>query len=167
MKHRPTARGFTLIELLIVIVIIAILASLSFSGIQALRARTTKTKAQVEMGELVVALKSYRADSSMWPNQKDGDETTAYEKNIVDLLGPLTNNSRKRVYIQLKPDRVGSEGYMDPWGRAYQVMIDKNNDGIIAMRLPGGATTNVTDSVAVLSKGMEPDDPGSWIFSWK
>jgi prepilin-type N-terminal cleavage/methylation domain-containing protein len=60
-------KGFTLIELLVVIAIIGILAAMLLTGISAVKIIGQKTRASMEISQIVAALHKYEADYNHFP----------------------------------------------------------------------------------------------------
>ena len=72
MKTQATARAragiaFTLIELLVVIAIIGLLAGLIFPVTRAVKVKAVKTRAQAELGALVLAIEAYKDKLGHYP----------------------------------------------------------------------------------------------------
>jgi len=55
--------------------------------------------------------------------------------------------------------------WLDPWGCPYVIAMDDNGDGLAEM-MTTDLTTNITDTVAIMSQGPKKDDPSGRIFSW-
>jgi len=60
-------KGFTLIELLVVIAIIGILAAMLLTGISTMKVIGQKTRASVEISQIVSAINKYEADYNRFP----------------------------------------------------------------------------------------------------
>ena len=60
-------KGFTLIELLVVIAIISILAAMLLTGISTMKIIAQKTRASVEISQIVSAINKYEADYNRFP----------------------------------------------------------------------------------------------------
>ena len=71
MKKSTTSsrvnKGFTLIELLVVIAIIGILAAMLLTGISTMKIIAQKTRASVEISQIVSAINKYEADYNRFP----------------------------------------------------------------------------------------------------
>jgi prepilin-type N-terminal cleavage/methylation domain-containing protein len=100
MKTHFTARvraclAFTLIELLVVIAIIALLAGLILPVTRAVRIKAIKTRAQAELGAVVLAIEAYKDKLGHYP--PDNPKSPNYPRVnqlYFELLGTtFTNNS--------------------------------------------------------------------------
>jgi len=71
MKKSTTSsrvnKGFTLIELLVVIAIIGILAAMLLTGISTMKIIAQKTRASMEISQIVSAINKYEADYNRFP----------------------------------------------------------------------------------------------------
>ncbi len=93
MKNIFMRRGFTLIELLVVIVIIGVLASLTFVGLNSVRAKTRDSKRVADIRQWQAALEMYKNDNNVYP-------TNATSGN--SLIGP-----NGQTYIAKIPSAPG------------------------------------------------------------
>lgn len=128
-------KNFTLMELLTVLAIISILAALTMGGVQAVRRRATKAKAEAAIAALEVALGMYYNDLGKYPKN---DETPDDCKELVETLtckpenpeDPKDKEDWDGPYIRFKEKEL--EGcsassddckkgcnYIDPWGNSY------------------------------------------------
>lgn len=82
-------RAFTLIELLVVIAIIAILAAMLFPALSLIKQKALKTRAKMEMSDIVTAITQYEAHYSRLP-MLPGVPTGA--KDVTFGLGSNTNS---------------------------------------------------------------------------
>ncbi|HEY9172930.1 MAG TPA: prepilin-type N-terminal cleavage/methylation domain-containing protein [Verrucomicrobiae bacterium] len=95
MKTQVTARAragiaFTLIELLVVIAIIGLLAGLVFPVTRAVKVKAVKTRAQAELGALVLAIEAYKDKLGHYPPDSALPRTNQL---YYELLGTkLINN---------------------------------------------------------------------------
>ena len=64
---RVPSRAFTIVEMLIVISIIAILAAMIMPAIATARKKAQIKRAQIEMGQIVTAIRGYEADNNRFP----------------------------------------------------------------------------------------------------
>lgn len=167
-------RGFTLIEMLVALLIIGLLACLLFPAISAMQraaARNlTATRAQV----LVNAIKAYKGDYPTWPGQTQGATDWTYDNSVANrnhsiILGALTNNARRKVYSEVA-ENTATNCYLDAWNRPYVIAIDENNDG--SLNISGTyagltfTTSNLQETVALMSWGANPSNSTGWLYSW-
>jgi len=83
--------AFTLIELLVVIAIIALLAGLLLPALNSSRDSAKKSKAQVAIGHLGIALKSYYNEYGYWPSTQtvptaDAELTVGQNQRLYQML---------------------------------------------------------------------------------
>ena len=107
MQSDKNQEGFTLIELMVVLVILGLLAGLVgpqfFGKVDSSKAKT----AQIQVGMLKMALKTYRLDMGKYPDSMTALwRRPAEESGFWD--GPYTDDSVP----------------LDPWGRDYQYRVD-------------------------------------------
>jgi len=165
-------RGFTLIELLVVIAIIGILAGLLLGGINAVRDAARRKKAATQVQTLIHAIKAYRIDYDAWPGQQGTAVDTSYT-NLKDIMGALTNNARQITYLEtysfVLTNRNSEYQCLDPWQRPYVVTMDDSGDDITSLNLttPLNLSTDIHDTVAIMSWGQNPDNEVKRVYSWK
>lgn len=170
-RLRPARRqaAFTLLELLVVIAIIGILSGMLTGGVVVVRNAAKKKQARTEAVSIVMAMKKYRGDFFQWPGQtkrnSDKDGVFDSDSEIAGVLGPLLDNPRKVNYIEIPEASYTNGTYTDPWGSPYIIGIDYSSDNVVKLDL-GNYVTNVLDTVAVISVGQNPDEPGKGVFSW-
>ena len=138
-------RGFTLIELLVVIGMIAILTGAASSSVMKARKRSQIARAETEVREMTNAILAYEnwdddrslkriaGSFSTWTDAKEG--------NLAFILGGVQNKQGK-VPVLYNAAIVGN-AILDPWGKAYQVMIKDSGDAAetSADKVGGGLTT--------------------------
>jgi prepilin-type N-terminal cleavage/methylation domain-containing protein len=120
--------GYTLIELLTVLAIIGMLASMLVGGAIHARKKARIAKAQSEVKELSKAWKAYWMVYKKWPKSCEGQRNV---KMTVDKMSILTgvmsmDNERALAFMQVDPG-VMVNGFIDPWGKLYQVDFDISN----------------------------------------
>ncbi|MGD9613610.1 MAG: type II secretion system protein [Kiritimatiellia bacterium] len=149
-------RGFTLIELLVVIAIIGILAAIIIPSIRGALRTATKTRAQRQVQDLDGALKRYFAEYGRMPISADlmrakTDLHYSEAKDQAGVIEVLINaegidanlNPKHIAFLDLDPKDFGvktvpemlvelkSDGYRDPWGNPYGLLLDVNFDDAI------------------------------------
>ena len=161
---------FTLIELLVVIFIIVVLAGMLFPALGTVRDNAKRSKASSECLALKSALVMYESEFSRWPadgtgdarvNQSDDDDN----KNYFEMCDALTGNNKKKMIfyeVGVGYDKNKHEGFLDPWGRQYQVVLDFDYSGTIneshISQINSGlgrSTSTLNTSVAVYSYGVD------------
>lgn len=177
-----TDRGFTLIELLVVIAIIAILAGVGFSaGSSAIqKAKRTTCLAAATSIESAVANFHTEYGSMPYDGTVANDETVKTDASgdnfLKTLLGMNTTlNPRGIKFLSAKQSKSKStdsvkrdgivydddtpKGMYDPWGGAFNVMLDLDyNEKLENVKPKGTGSTSVTLNgrrVAVWSDGAD------------
>ena len=145
---RNRRRNFTLVELLVVIGIIAILAGMLMAGIMYAPAKAQKAKAQAEITTLLNAIKQYESAYGVLPMattlSKDGALSSANYKKLIHLLQADAEglsdteekalkklNKRWTKFLDIQSNEPGV--FTDPWGEDYNVVLDHDYDGKIAI----------------------------------
>lgn len=179
MKKQNQKR-FTLIEMLVVIAIIFILAGLVFPATARVRERAKMSRAHTECSTLKTAVIQYEAEFACWPAKINGSSdgivsSGDYPEMCKRLAG---NNTKKLYFFEPGSDYKESEGFLDPWGNQYIVILDANFDNKIDSDAWRSAAfkTNATDAdkylhqrVGVYSYGQKGTDlvQGKVVTSWK
>ena len=109
-----------------------------------------------------------------WPGQTRGDVDRSCDGNDHgQLLGALTNNPAGRVLLDIPESVLRLGRWNDPWGRAFVIALDENDDGRTAVRAtnsffpPVLLNTDVVDTAAVLSWGPEPANDSKRVCTWR
>jgi len=165
---RSSSKRFTLIELLVVIAIIVILAGLVFPALGTVRNNAKKSKASSECQGLKAAIVLYESEFSCWPVNMTADGVVT-DSDYISMCKILTgNNGKKMVFYEVGMGYDESKGFLDPWGRAYEVALDADYDGkITASKVPaiqavnnysGRSGQDLRTRVAVYSRGVAKED---------
>jgi len=102
-------RGFTLIEILVVVVILGILAGLVVPRIADQPEKARRTKAQMQIESLELALKLFKLDNGFYPSTEQGLEALVRK--------PTTG----RLPVRWREDGYLEKGVVpkDPWGNDF------------------------------------------------
>jgi prepilin-type N-terminal cleavage/methylation domain-containing protein len=150
MKTKAKKRGFTLIELLMVIAIIGILSAILIPVAGGAKETALKRRAALEMQSIKMAVMQFQSDHRYMPwtdAVKVGpDQWVTDNKAVMEFL--TGSNAMKKIYLQIPQKSQGAGGFVDPWGQAYQIGMDRNLDGAVDW---GGKT--IMEKVLVYSKG--------------
>jgi len=186
MKAHPShaLRGFTLVELLVVIAIIAVLAGFATSMASSMIQKAKKTTCLATATAIETAVNNFYTEYGSMPSSGTADTTAAAPLKTdattgLDLLRVLLGiepstaspmyNPRGIKYLSVKEGKAdkngliyksdGSDitGMFDPWGGAYNIILDLDyNEKITA--ITKAETTSVTLNgrrVAVWSDGAD------------
>jgi prepilin-type N-terminal cleavage/methylation domain-containing protein len=186
MKTRSSKilRGFTLVELLVVITIIAVLAGIATPmGLSAIQ-KGKKTTCLAAATAIETAVGNFYNEYGSMPSSGTDDTTVKTNATAgINLLKALvgldtTLNPRGIKFLSVKEGKANKNGLIynstgtdvtgmyDPWGGAYNVMLDLGYDEKVttAPTAGGGATLNGR-RVAVWSDGASSklnDDVKTW-----
>lgn len=167
--------GFTLVELLVVVAIIAILAGILFGVIRVALLRADRAKAQAQIADIVNSIKSFYAEYSLWPCPDNGTPDKTYSSDQYKVLNMLrgadkTINARGVVFLEVPPDALQTNTYLDPWGNPYVIALDTDFDNRCRLTSTGqGSPSGVLTGrqIAVWSWGPQPGDSNQLIRSWQ
>jgi prepilin-type N-terminal cleavage/methylation domain-containing protein len=162
-RIREHTSAFTLIEILVVMTLIAILVGIGVPAFTSVMEQARKTQAKNEEQQIVAAVNAYYTEYGKYPLvtadaiANNGD--LFYSLRAIALgANALVNgvpavNPRSIVFIQppvSKDQTTPRSGiqtstgiWYDPWGKAYNVMIDGGYDNQLAnpyADAPGGTT---------------------------
>ncbi len=174
----PHHQALTLLELVMVLAMIGILAALLFPSIAGAIDQARRIQARNDAIQIATAITAYEADYGRLPSILNEESQAVGEDLLKILTGNDADNNPKEIpfldvpIIQSagsgKSGQVHANGaYRDPWGVAYQVNADSNDDNKI--KDPYGTT--IQKKVIVWSLGKDkvlgtssndPDDPKSW-----
>lgn len=173
-------RGFTLIELLVVIAIIAVLAGVGFSAGSSAIQKAKKTTCLAAATSIESAVANFYTEYGSMPSAGTADTTVktdaSGENFLKTLLGmDITLNPRGIKFLSAKQskskpadsvkrdgivyDGDAPKGMYDPWGGAFNVMLDLDyNEKLENVKPKGTGSTSVTLNgrrVAVWSDGAD------------
>ncbi len=127
-------KAFTLVELLVVVSMIAVLSASMMSAVGRARMRSRVAKATQEIKELTNAILAYEQYA---PNRSLDGEVTGWtdctEGALSMVLGGKSGDNGERIPVLFNANITRGE-FRDPWGRAYQLKIEKTDT------LQGGGT---------------------------
>ena len=119
-------RAFTLIELLVVIAMILIISGALTMSVQKARTRAMVTKASQEVREMtnaILAYEQYAKNRSLSGKETNGNWQDCSEGAMGMILGRETGESGEQIPVLFNATVRGGQ-LLDPWGVAYQYMID-------------------------------------------
>jgi prepilin-type N-terminal cleavage/methylation domain-containing protein len=143
--------GFTLTELLVVISIIGLLAGLSAVVIPRAMEAGKRAKAKGDLLALVSAVKAYHQEYGVYPLKPSQRSTTADEyyswvgpsaamgppsQECRDFMRVLSGENLVIAGVEMNPKQIrfleGADAqgnFLDPWGMAYSVKMDTDENG--------------------------------------
>ena len=131
--------AFTLLELLMVIVILGMLLGLLIVAVSRSLHRAKEEKTAVEVNTLASAIYAYRQEYGVWPGElvagvHTNDETTRHVDIIESLSVPAPGveslNPKRIEFVNWDDYRVEDYTILNPWGKAYKVVIDCEDDTV-------------------------------------
>ena len=177
--RRQVRTGFTLIELLVVIAIIGLLAGILIPTINKARGAALRARALGQIQDLDGAIKRFIAEYRVPPRPNGVAMGQADEEfsgqGAGEIIGVLINradsdeaakqNPKQIVFLDLDPASFGVktmdevltalvEGYPDPWGRPYGILLDLNMDDRINI-----GSVEIRAKVGVYSLGEGQPEP--------
>jgi general secretion pathway protein G len=106
LQPRAGDEGFTLLELLVVLGILVLLATLVAPQVLRYLGQARTDAARAQISAISTSLELYALDNGSFPSQQAG---------LAALLQPPAGQPRWKGPYMKKAD-----GFIDPWGRAYQ-----------------------------------------------
>jgi type II secretory pathway pseudopilin PulG len=189
LNIRKEKKNFTVIELLIVIGIIALLSALLFPAITLVRQHAYALKAksmaqsickavdQFELDYGQMPIDASTSDKELYSNQKDYDQFIAIlaqqDYGGHSYVDNSDLNPRKITYLNV-PSNYDKEGYVDPWGNRFVILLDADYDGKVKVKINGKDKTLYgrvfvysfgKDGVPADLKKFDPEKDG--VVSWK
>ena len=110
--NKPNAEadgGYTLIEVLVVIGILALLAAVATPQVLRYLGHARTEAARIQIQSISTALELYLLENGSYPSQQAGLSAL--------VVRPVEASRWRGPYLK------GSDGLVDPWGRAYQYRI--------------------------------------------
>lgn len=163
--------GFTLIEMLAVIGIIAILVTVLFPSMNKAFRNARRGRAQHEIGSLVAAIKSYHSEYGKWPCPKNGEDDQTFDADTqAQVINLLTNNSSRKVFLEVPSNSSTNGCYLDPWNNPYLITLDTDFDNNCKITSAGAGRFNgsniMNKGVCVWSWGEPEGGEKAVITSW-
>jgi len=176
-------KRFTIIELLIVIGIIALLSALMFPVMSLVRNRARGLKAKSMANSVCAAVGQYELDYGIIPAKVGNSDLTIHsdDKAYDTLIAILSQqdyaghsyknkgNARRTTYLNV-PSNYEHDGYVDPWGKRFVIILDTNYDGKVEVGV-GSKKKTLYGKVFVYSFGTNQEDdhgsPEDDVVSWK
>ena len=164
---------------------------LEFKPIKGIADQAKRAEAMNEVNQLKIAISAYELEYAKLPfqarNAGEADlRMDTFKDNLISVLSGYNIdglNPRKQPFYQGKRAKgrdsqkptsgvFGTDEKLklaDPWGNAYSIVFDSNND-LTLKGLPGTGGKEVRASVVIWSTGGADDqkkfDPEKWIKSW-
>jgi len=124
-------RAFTLIEMLVVISMIMILLGAFTASVGRARTRARIAKATQEASEMTNAIlgyEHYAKDRSLQGKVTGGAWQTCTQSSMSMILGGEAGEGGEPIPVLFDAAVSASGEIRDPWGNAYQYMIEKTED---------------------------------------
>ncbi len=154
MKKNRSRRGLTLLELMIVLIILVGLIALVGPRLLGSQKKADIRTAQVQIGNLVSALKMYAVDMKTYPSTEEGLQLL--------IKGPEDERLARNwsgPYIE------GSKLPIDPWGNDFQYEFNTEEGGADFPRIfsmgPDGTAGNEDDIANQAAAGEEETESNS------
>ena len=136
------------------------------------RENARRSNANSECQSLKAAIVMYEMDNSCWPADIGTADGLVNGADYVRMCRILAGeNSAKKVFFEAGVGYDERKGFLDPWGRPYQVALDGNYDGMISETVPvvravnsasGRRGQDLRTRVAVYSFGVSEDDKDAY-----
>ena len=120
-------KGFTLIELLVVVAMIMSLIGTLVVSVEQARTRARIAKATQEAKELtnaILAYEQYAPNRSLQSVATGGGWVECNEGSLKMVLGGMSGDSGERIPVLFNASLTGGR-MLDPWGRPYELLIEK------------------------------------------
>lgn len=129
-RTKSARAGFTLVELMVVVGMIAVISAAMSVSVAKARTRAKVAKASQEVREMtnaILAFENFAKNRSLQSKVTGGDWRKCSESSMGMILGRETSDSGENVPVLFNALITGGE-IRDPWGRAYEYMIDNTGD---------------------------------------
>ena len=120
-------KGFTLIELLVVVAMIMSRIGTLVVSVEQARTRARIAKATQEAKELtnaILAYEQYAPNRSLQSVATGGGWVECNEGSLKMVLGGMSGDSGERIPVLFNASLTGGR-MLDPWGRPYELLIEK------------------------------------------
>ena len=123
-------KGFTLVELMVVVGMIAVLMGAMTVSTSRAQERGRIAKATQETKEITNAILAYEqyADGHSLEKEAKGDWTKCTEGAMQMILGGKTGANGEEIPVLFNASVTGGN-ILDPWGRPYEYMIQRFEQG--------------------------------------
>lgn len=123
-------KGFTLVELMVVVGMIAILMGAMTVSTSRAQQRGRIAKATQETKEITNAILAYEqyADGHSLAKEAKGSWAKCTEANMAMILGGKTGANGEEIPVLFNANVTGGH-LLDPWGRPYEYMIQRFEQG--------------------------------------
>ncbi|TAJ21337.1 MAG: prepilin-type N-terminal cleavage/methylation domain-containing protein [Planctomycetota bacterium] len=128
-------RGFSLVELVVVLAILTLLAGIAVPIVSSQLDRANQARAKNDLSVLAGALVEYRSDTGYWPANTNATVVATGAESAEGFTCLYANTWARGGWdgpyltigalgaggaLQLA-DAAADQGFVDPWGNAYQV----------------------------------------------
>lgn len=147
---RSRIRGFTFLEIMVVVAILAILAGLIIPRFVGRAEEARKTKAVVQMRELMKALELYKLDNGRYPTTEQG---------LLALVEEPTSEPKPKKWRQYL-DKIP----LDPWKNSFVYLCPGSDHGEKFDKEKMEGKYGYFDLICYGPDGVESEDD---VLSWK
>lgn len=166
--------GYTLLEMLVAIAVAALLTAIAAGAYSGIQRKAMLNRAAADCAAIQLAIKNFEAEYTYYPNTgaasgsvlttgADSQYRTLIQTltgvtwaNTTDYTNFATNNRKKIKFLDL-PQKYSSQGFLDPWGKEYQVAINSSGSSSMTVRICTSPNIDITtlSQIAVFTREGE------------